>query len=75
MLLFIKDWISYILSKIYYLDAAYLVRYAMVNYDNCKYGEQLSCLIEAEKQMFKCKNLKSSLQDDYYEDLRVNICI
>ena len=55
----------------YYLDAACLVRYAMVNYDNCKYGEQLSCLIEAEKQMLKIKNLKSHLSEDYYEDLKV----
>jgi len=65
-----QEWISYTLSKMYYLDAASLVRYAMVNYDNCKYGDQISCLQEAERLMLRCKNLKQHLQDDYYEDLK-----
>jgi programmed cell death 6-interacting protein len=65
-----QEWIAYTLSKTYYLDAACLVRYAMVNYDNCKYGDQISCLEEAERLMTKCKALKSNLPDDYYEDLK-----
>jgi len=65
-----QEWISYTLSKMYYLEAASLVRYAMVNYDNCKYGDQISCLQEAEKLMLKCKGLKQHLQNDYYEDLK-----
>jgi len=55
----------------YYLDAASLVRYAMTKYDTCKYGEQISCLQEAERLMLRCKNLKQHLQEDYYEDLKV----
>jgi len=65
-----QEWISYTLSKMYYLDAASLVRYAMVKYDTCKYGEQISCLQEAERLMLRCKNLKQNLQEDYYEDLK-----
>jgi len=62
---------AYVLSKVYYLEAACLVRYAMVHYDNCKYGDQISCLLEAERLMLKTKSLKNNLPDDYYEDLKV----
>jgi len=65
-----QEWIAYVLSKVYYLEAACLVRYAMVNYDNCKYGDQISCLLEAERLMLKTKNLKNNLPEDYYEDLK-----
>ncbi|ORX43624.1 BRO1-domain-containing protein [Piromyces finnis] len=65
-----QEWISYVLSKMYYLESACLIRYAMINYDNCKYGDQISCLMEAERLMLKCKSFKNQLPEDYYEDLK-----
>jgi len=65
-----QEWVSYTLSKMYYLEAAGLIRFSLVKNDICKYGEQLACLHEAERLMLKCKPLKQDLQSDYYEDLK-----
>lgn len=68
--IFSQEWISYTLSKGYYLNAASLVRFAMINYDQTQFGEQISRLMEAEKQILKIKSFKQYLADDYYEDIK-----
>lgn len=70
-----QSWISYILSKVYYLDAASLVRYSMVNYDNNQFGEEIARLMEAEKILLKIKSFKQNLNEDYYEDIKVLIIV